>query len=232
MNKNLIQELYGHTESTYYRWKKEDRPIISLIEKYFCENEIVEFLESGEIEKFNILKRFGLFDGDNELNSNLLTKIIRTSDDISPETAFADLLYYYYKNTNYHESSCFSENGYLEYLLEKTFISTEEKIFYLHENKFFLSNVLPYLNDFNHDFRILIEKIQHMSKYQIIHIIEEFIAPAIDMKYNKKCDFNTYDDRLMSAMEIIKNNYDIDKESKKFIFTAADLLLYNIRFNL
>ena len=51
MTKNeLYSNLFGFNASTYHRWKKENRPIINLI-KYFKEEELIEFLETGKISK-------------------------------------------------------------------------------------------------------------------------------------------------------------------------------------
>lgn len=52
MNKNeMYSELFDFNASTYHRWKKEKRPILKLIE-YFTSKEIIEFLETGKIQKF------------------------------------------------------------------------------------------------------------------------------------------------------------------------------------
>ena len=48
--KIIIEKLFGFTEATYYNWKKENRPIINLI-NYFNEEELIEFLETGKISK-------------------------------------------------------------------------------------------------------------------------------------------------------------------------------------
>jgi hypothetical protein len=39
--------------NSYYIWKKENRPIISLLHKYLTEKDIEEFLETGSISKFD-----------------------------------------------------------------------------------------------------------------------------------------------------------------------------------
>lgn len=46
--------------NTYYNWKKEKRPVISLLEKYFTKEDLEEFLEYGTIERyeFSYLKDF------------------------------------------------------------------------------------------------------------------------------------------------------------------------------
>jgi len=52
-----ISILIGNSERTIFKWKKENRPILSLLEKYFTKDDLAEFLETEKIEKFdNILK--------------------------------------------------------------------------------------------------------------------------------------------------------------------------------
>lgn len=52
--KNVLK-LMCYSRNTYYVWKREKRPIIELIDKYFEDFEITEFLETGKIEKFEKL---------------------------------------------------------------------------------------------------------------------------------------------------------------------------------
>lgn len=48
-----ISKLFDFANSTVYKWKKENRPIVNLIEKYFDDEDIEEFLGTGEIKKFD-----------------------------------------------------------------------------------------------------------------------------------------------------------------------------------
>lgn len=59
--KNTITTLFGFAAPTYYRWKKEKRPIVNLLEKYFSDLELEEFVLTGKInrlEKENIQNDF------------------------------------------------------------------------------------------------------------------------------------------------------------------------------
>jgi hypothetical protein len=47
--------LLGNSHKTISNWKKEKRPIINLLYKYFLKEELKEFLETGEIKKFEKL---------------------------------------------------------------------------------------------------------------------------------------------------------------------------------
>jgi len=48
--KDKICKLLGISTASYYRWK-EERPIINLLEKYFKDDDLKEFLETGKISK-------------------------------------------------------------------------------------------------------------------------------------------------------------------------------------
>jgi len=50
MRKQIVQML-GNTEKSYYRWKKENRPIITFLEKYFTKEDLEEFLKTGIMSK-------------------------------------------------------------------------------------------------------------------------------------------------------------------------------------
>lgn len=54
MDRKLISQLLGISEKSFYRWK-EQRAIFKLFSKYFTDNEIKEFLDTGKIEKFDII---------------------------------------------------------------------------------------------------------------------------------------------------------------------------------
>ena len=65
--KNVLK-LMCYSRNTYYVWKREKRPIIELIDKYFQDNEITEFLETGKISRLEDNK-------DQELLNNEASKI-------------------------------------------------------------------------------------------------------------------------------------------------------------
>ena len=52
MHKDLIAKVLGVTVKSVYNYEKENRPIISLLEKYCTDDDIQEFLKSGKISKF------------------------------------------------------------------------------------------------------------------------------------------------------------------------------------
>lgn len=54
----IISDLFGYSSQTYFNWKKEieKRPILKMIEKYFTKQELEEFLETGQIGKYEKIK--------------------------------------------------------------------------------------------------------------------------------------------------------------------------------
>ncbi len=49
--KEMVEELFGFTEATFYNWKRENRPIVKLIQ-YLEYPALEEFLETGKIQRY------------------------------------------------------------------------------------------------------------------------------------------------------------------------------------
>lgn len=54
----VLSQLFEYSKPTYFRWKKEQRPIISLIDKYFTKEDLEEFLQSGKIKRFEDFNKY------------------------------------------------------------------------------------------------------------------------------------------------------------------------------
>ena len=52
-----IIKLMGFSRNTYFNWKKEKRPIINLLEKYFTKEDLEEFLKTGKIKEFEDVRK-------------------------------------------------------------------------------------------------------------------------------------------------------------------------------
>lgn len=64
-NTQLIAKLLSFTESTIFKWKKENRPILNLLQNYFTNEEIKEFLETGKVLKQEVVKNLSIEDINN-----------------------------------------------------------------------------------------------------------------------------------------------------------------------
>ena len=53
--KETICDILGISQASYYRWKQE-RPIINLLEKYFDEKDLKQFIVEGKMDKLEIMK--------------------------------------------------------------------------------------------------------------------------------------------------------------------------------
>ena len=50
-----ISKLIGNSERTIFTWKKENRLIIKLIEKYFTKEDLVQFIHTGNISRYDLI---------------------------------------------------------------------------------------------------------------------------------------------------------------------------------
>lgn len=48
-----IVKVLGVSKNSYWNYKNQNRPIISLLEKYFSKNDLTEFLETGQVTKYD-----------------------------------------------------------------------------------------------------------------------------------------------------------------------------------
>ncbi len=48
---NTIVKILDVSKNTYWNWKNQNRPIISLLDKYFSKEDLQEFLQTGKIER-------------------------------------------------------------------------------------------------------------------------------------------------------------------------------------
>jgi len=50
--KDSIKQILDIADRTLYNWRKEKKPIVLLLEKYFTKEDLEEFLKTGEIRRF------------------------------------------------------------------------------------------------------------------------------------------------------------------------------------
>lgn len=100
-----IMKLCSFSRNSYYVWKREGRPIIQLLEKYFSDEELEEFLQNGSIatlDSFNNNKTVTNIEVLNEV-SNLVRKQlerkITSLDSIGTKTV-SNIIEDYFKQSN------------------------------------------------------------------------------------------------------------------------------------
>lgn len=55
--KETMAGIFDTAEGTYYKWKREKRPIIALLEKYFTKEDLEEFLLTNQVSKYESIER-------------------------------------------------------------------------------------------------------------------------------------------------------------------------------
>ena len=69
----IYSKILEVSEKSYYRWKSKDHTVLmNLLEKYFSENDLQEFLETGKIQNQERLNELI----ETEKKYNQITKII------------------------------------------------------------------------------------------------------------------------------------------------------------
>jgi len=55
---DVFCKLFGFSKNTYYSWKREKKPIIELLNKYFTKDELLEYVETEEISNMKLIEDF------------------------------------------------------------------------------------------------------------------------------------------------------------------------------
>lgn len=103
--KDIIEELFGFSAPTWYRWKKEDRKIVKLIERYLPDRDLQEFIEKGSIttlDSFNQNKNIQDIDILNKVSSLVkkqLERKISSLDSVGTKTA-VNIIEDYFQQSN------------------------------------------------------------------------------------------------------------------------------------
>lgn len=50
--KQVMAGIFSTAEGTFYKWKKEERPIVALLERYFSKEDLEEFLNTGKVSRY------------------------------------------------------------------------------------------------------------------------------------------------------------------------------------
>lgn len=94
----LMSKLFGFSTQTYFNWKKEQRPILTLLAQYIPKNDLEEFLETGKVSKFEMVEEFKMLLQGAKLDYlGFLTKNLKHSNKLD---VFTDFYYRFLVYTN------------------------------------------------------------------------------------------------------------------------------------
>ena len=133
-NNELMSKLFDYSSPTYFRWKKENRPIIKLIEKYFSKEDLEEFLTIGKIQRLEESNNNDIqVDSNNELlidhtKYQLKDKLQKLTDENNLEWLYnffsKKILIHVLKNLSSHKGNTYSIST-AKYFLIKNIQDTE-----------------------------------------------------------------------------------------------------------
>ncbi|MDY0122849.1 hypothetical protein [Sulfurimonas sp.] len=104
--KETMAAVFASSEGAYYKWKKENRPIITLLDKYFSREDLEEFLETGKVAKLE--------------NLNLIDK--------SAKKIVAE--FFYQSSTNSHKNKEFADVIFPAFVKkENDFVKNQKKLY-------------------------------------------------------------------------------------------------------
>ena len=191
----LFSKILGCGVTTYYNWKREDnRPILKLIEEYFTDEDIKEFLANEKISKWEFLKH--TYDEEKYENiiafKNILDEIsmllsdgdYKNLDDIS--ILFMKVILYLSSETNpskfYNISELImvyakeKEEGLSDSIIELNKIISSK----VHNKSF-----IPFLYQLGRNdlMDLFNDKPFELKKYEIEHYFIQYILPYWSLKY-------------------------------------------------
>ncbi len=213
--REVVTKLFNFgSQNTYYQWKKQNRPIMRLIEKYFRKEDLLEFLESEKIRKIDEI--------DN--NEILYSIALKKYDDYAYkliETSIQeyDDLLRYEDNVRNLEQSLFTKVPILSFF---------EYLFYAKDSDYnyhtFGSDMLSILMEYNIDSKCYIS-IQELFKVdeeliQIFNLFTEQNSFDLYYKYSRTTSVNLIKDhekfyRIFANIKDIQSlNLDISKTNQ------------------
>ena len=173
---DVAKDILHIGKSTYYQWKRENRPIIFLLEKYFSQDELEEFLSTGKVSK---LENYKIVDILFKRYFDFIGNTICSPSGINSAYFFFDFLTYFSQNEDEYQSaytvSGIDLNDFKAYLMLYIKISRYEpsKSFL---NKFIIldETVIRAIISLAKDSFLDIHKMKYIKKECFIHYIIYF----------------------------------------------------------
>lgn len=211
--KQEIKQILSIADKTYYNWKKEKRPIINLLEKYFSKRDLEEYLEIGEVFKLELLEYY-----EYELFQDV-ESFFNDFQDLRIEFLFSFLYLSKQKLLDKYENSNASFYDYYLYdILEE----------FKNEYAINANNILG-IDDFNEQFKEL-----HITLMKIKYPVYKYLI------YNLKFDFSIYiskfshistkniQDVVLMMPFLINNDFKNINKYKDLLCFTEDNLSHNI----
>lgn len=167
----IMSKLFDFSKPTYFRWKKEKRPIISLLDRYFSKEELEEYLNTGKIQKF-----------ENEIHINLIAQKLYNFKRRS-------LSYLYFLISNDKINNVNDFNSYVQTDIDnikKSDTPLNKIISFLKSMKWDFQNDFISYNTYAQEFNIICSDIFSKSEINFILSNKEDLKAAIELIVDKK----------------------------------------------
>lgn len=213
-------ELFSFSRQSWNNWKKENRPIVRLLEKYFTEDDLKEYLETNKISKFELLQEQELtrkYAANYYLNI-FLQRIGSIGDEINE--AFADLYFNVLVN---------SKNSIQEQTVFKPFSIQKSALLYLSQNdinyKALEYEVIP---KFESGIEMLDEFECYTNQFVLSCILQEFDPLVQVVKKDTRLDEKEKVEGYLHALlfHIYKHHTNRTREEKREILAQIILYVY------
>ena len=213
-------ELFSFSRQSWNNWKKENRPIVRLLEKYFTEDDLKEYLETNKISKFELLQEHELtqqYAANYYLN--IFLQRIGSIGDINHEI-FADLYFNVLVN---------SKNSIQEQTVFKPFSIQKSALLYLSKNdinyKALGYEVIP---KFEAGIEMLDEFECYTNQFVLSCILQEFDPLVQVLKKDNRLDEKEKVEGYLHALlfHIYKHHTNRTREEKREILSQIILYVY------
>ncbi|MDD5407116.1 MAG: hypothetical protein PHE73_09285 [Sulfurovaceae bacterium] len=204
-------KLLQNTVRTISNWKNENRPIITLLEKYFTKKDLEEFLDTGKISKFELL---------NKNNSTLTYAGIQYIDIFKKRlVSIGDIINKDFMDI-YFNALIFAKNDIVKQSVFKPFTISKATLIYLSRNntehKSSDNEVIPKLEA---GFERLEEFDCYTNQFLLSNILQSF-EPMIQVIENGLLDKNEKAEAYLHAIlfHLYNEHQDKKAEQKREIF--------------
>lgn len=220
--RDIFMQLFNISVNTYYLWKKQERPIVKLLEKYFLKEELSEFIETGKIIKFENLNSYTV--------SSCISFLIKLEQlDIKEFygfTYFSRYIIYYIKKgfepdkdgneywIGENELKSF-QNDFIKFLLE---------LFDNSKNNDLLLDDLRYLTSFINDFTESDLIFLNMNVNDNFNLLLDFEKSNKEFYSKQKHTFVQFENSLINSL---KEELSEDGDLKELMFLYKKSIINN-----
>ncbi len=135
---DIFCQLFGFSKNTYYSWKREKKPIIELLNKYFTKDELLEYVETDKIANMKLLEDFKEKEAEHINDFFSLLTLLYKKDGLDKVALDASSSSYLKTFSEYlHATEHISEDTFMDFALTK-----ENSLEVTSELKFILPLVL------------------------------------------------------------------------------------------